>query len=108
VPSTDNRIFKFDSKTPQRLVGAAALLVAAFTLWQILWPLRYSLLATWLVIEVIFYVFYWRPRCAAHAQLRCLDCGTVSAAAKETAVEASPSASTNTALTPVLAHAHLS
>eukprot|EP00882_Tetradesmus_deserticola_P010990 GHRQ01011624.1.p1 GENE.GHRQ01011624.1~~GHRQ01011624.1.p1 ORF type:complete len:217 (+),score=58.97 GHRQ01011624.1:256-906(+) len=62
VPSTDNRIFKFDSKTPQRLVGAAALLVAAFILWQILWPLRYSLLATWLVIEVIFYVFYWRPR----------------------------------------------
>ncbi|WIA08349.1 hypothetical protein OEZ85_007789 [Tetradesmus obliquus] len=62
VPSADNRIFKFDSKTPQRLVGAAALLVAAFTLWQILWPLRYSLLATWLVIEIIFYVFYWRPR----------------------------------------------
>eukprot|EP00878_Enallax_costatus_P011622 GHUV01012131.1.p1 GENE.GHUV01012131.1~~GHUV01012131.1.p1 ORF type:complete len:755 (+),score=214.24 GHUV01012131.1:258-2522(+) len=58
----DNRLFRFDSKTPQRLVGAGALLIAAYTLFAILWPLRWSLLATWLVIEVIFYVFYWRPR----------------------------------------------
>lgn len=62
VPVKDNRLFRFDSKTPQRLVGAAALLIAAVTLWHILWPLRYSLLATWVVIEVIFYVLYWRPR----------------------------------------------
>lgn len=58
----DNRLFRFDSKTPQRLIGAGALLIAAYTLFAILWPLRWSLLATWVVIEVIFYVFYWRPR----------------------------------------------
>lgn len=61
---SDNRLFRFDHKTPQRLVGAVALLAAAYTLFAILWPLRYSLLATWGVIELIFYVLYWRPRYA--------------------------------------------
>lgn len=53
---------RFDKKTPQRLVGAAALLVAAYTLFLILWPLRWSLLSTWAVIELVYYVLYWRPR----------------------------------------------
>lgn len=57
-------LFKFDKKTPQRLVGAAALLIAAYTLFLILWPLRWSLVSTWVVVEVIFYVLYWRPRYA--------------------------------------------
>lgn len=57
-------LFKFDKKTPQRLVGAAALLIAAATLFLILWPLRWSLVSTWVVIEVVFYVLYWRPRYA--------------------------------------------
>lgn len=57
-------LFKPDRKTPQRLVGAVALLIAAYILFLILWPLKWSLLSTWLVIEVIFYVLYWRPRYA--------------------------------------------
>jgi hypothetical protein len=60
----DQPLFKFDKKTPQRLVGAASLLIAAGILFSILWPLRWSLLSTWVVIEVIFYVLYWRPRYA--------------------------------------------
>ena len=57
-------LFRFDKKTPQRLIGLAALLIAAYTLFIILWPLRWSLLATWAVIELIYYVLYWRPRYA--------------------------------------------
>lgn len=57
-------LFKFDKKTPQRLVGAGALLIAGSILFVILWPLRWSLLSTWVVVEVIFYVLYWRPRYA--------------------------------------------
>lgn len=55
---------RFDKKTPQRLVGAATLLIAAAALFSILWPLRWSLLATWVVIELVFYVLCWRPRYA--------------------------------------------
>lgn len=60
----DQPLFRFDKKSPQRLVGAAALLIAAYTLFRILWPLRWSLVSTWVVVEVIFYVLYWRPRYA--------------------------------------------
>lgn len=62
--NVDNRLFRFDSKTPQRFLGLAALLGAGYTLFCILWPLRYSLLLTWGVIELIFYVLYYRPRYA--------------------------------------------
>lgn len=45
-------------------MGAAALLIAAYTLFRILWPLRWSLASTWAVVELIFFVLYWRPRYA--------------------------------------------
>lgn len=53
---------RFDNKTPQRLIGAASLLIAAYALFVILWPLRWSLLSTWAVVELVYYVLYWRPR----------------------------------------------
>ena len=73
TPNADNRLFRFDSKTPQRCVGAAALLLVSSTLFAILWPLRYSLLAAWFVIELIFYIFYWRPRCDSGDSSSCMQ-----------------------------------
>lgn len=46
------------------LVGAACVLVLLVVLFQILWPLRWNMVAFWITIEVIFYIFYWRPRYA--------------------------------------------
>ena len=45
-------------------VGLACLLLALYTMLAILYPLRWSLVAFWATIEVIFYVFYFRPRYA--------------------------------------------
>lgn len=46
------------------LVGLACLVLALWCLFQILYPLRWSLVAFWVTIEVIFFIFYWRPRYA--------------------------------------------
>lgn len=43
-------------------LGVAALLLALLA--KIVYPLRWSLLALWVTVEVIFYIYYWRPRYA--------------------------------------------
>lgn len=52
------------SRRAMGFLGAACVGVLLFVLFQILWPLRWSLVAFWVTIEVIFYIFYWRPRYA--------------------------------------------
>jgi hypothetical protein len=52
------------SRRTMGLVGAACVLVLLVVLFQILWPLRWNMVAFWITIEVIFYIFYWRPRYA--------------------------------------------
>lgn len=52
------------SKRAMGFLGGACVLVLLFVLFEILWPLRWNLVAFWVTIEVIFYIFYWRPRYA--------------------------------------------
>eukprot|EP00879_Flechtneria_rotunda_P031842 GHRR01034859.1.p1 GENE.GHRR01034859.1~~GHRR01034859.1.p1 ORF type:complete len:148 (+),score=10.51 GHRR01034859.1:101-544(+) len=59
---TSDKLFKFDRKSPTRFVGLVSILIVAFVLFQILWPLRWNLIALWAALECFFYVFYWRPR----------------------------------------------
>lgn len=59
------KLWGVDSRTPYRAVGLVALLATGYVLYSILWPLRWSLLYAWVVIECIYYVFYFKPRFAA-------------------------------------------
>lgn len=59
-----DKLIKLDRRTPVRLVGLASILGVAFVLFQILWPLRWNLVALWVAIEALFFTFYWRPRYA--------------------------------------------
>lgn len=62
--NASDRLIKLDNNTPVRIVGLLSLLAVAFVLFRILWPLRWGLVALWLAVEFLFYIFYWRPRYA--------------------------------------------
>lgn len=64
VHHASDRLIKLDSRSPVRFVGLLSLLAVAFVLFRILWPLRWSLIALWVAVEFMFYIFYWRPRYA--------------------------------------------
>lgn len=57
-------LIRLDSRTPVRFVGLCSLLGVAYVLFNILWPLRWSLLALWVAVELMFFIFCWRPRYA--------------------------------------------
>eukprot|EP00878_Enallax_costatus_P038634 GHUV01044020.1.p1 GENE.GHUV01044020.1~~GHUV01044020.1.p1 ORF type:complete len:508 (+),score=121.93 GHUV01044020.1:228-1751(+) len=59
-----DRLIKLDSRSPVRFVGLFSLLAIAFVLFRILWPLRWSLVALWVAVEFMFYIFFWRVRYA--------------------------------------------
>jgi hypothetical protein len=56
------RQYGLDSRTPQRMLGLATILGAGYLLFSILWPLRWSLVALWAIVEGIYYIFYFKPR----------------------------------------------
>lgn len=43
-------------------LGAALLTAVGYALLLILWPLKWRLLAFWLIVEAIFYIHGWLPR----------------------------------------------
>lgn len=59
-----DRLIKLDNRTPVRVVGLFSLLAVASVLFRIIWPLRWSLVALWVAVEFLFWIFYWRPRYA--------------------------------------------
>lgn len=61
-PDASDRLIKLDNRTPIRVVGLVSLCSVAYVLFQILYPLRWRLAALWVAVELMFYIFYWRPR----------------------------------------------
>jgi hypothetical protein len=62
--AASDKLLRLDRTSPVRAIGAVSILAVLFVFFQILWPLRWNLVALWVAIEVLFYTFYWRPRYA--------------------------------------------
>ncbi|WIA31944.1 hypothetical protein OEZ86_002801 [Tetradesmus obliquus] len=62
--AASDTLLRLDRKSPVRAIGGVSILSVLFVFFQILWPLRWNLVALYVAIEALFYTFYWRPRWA--------------------------------------------
>jgi hypothetical protein len=62
--TASDKLLRLDRKSPVRAIGGVTILAVVFVFFQLLWPLRWNLVALWVAIEALFYTFYWRPRWA--------------------------------------------
>jgi hypothetical protein len=62
--AASDQLLRLDRKSPVRAIGGVTILAVVFVFFQILWPLRWNLVALYVAIEALFYTFYWRPRWA--------------------------------------------